>query len=64
MLFSVLMSIGRGGLSSTGWVWRGLGYLHLALLGGLGKLFDDGNKVLHVVFKMLEKNSQQAFPLL
>lgn len=63
--------MGRGGLSSPGWVRRGLGYLHLALLGGLkealkelGKLFDDRKKALHVVFKMLEKNSQQAFPLL
>lgn len=41
-------------------------YTSLCLEGlrKLGKLFDDRKKALHVVFKMLEKNSQQAFPLL
>lgn len=37
------------------------------VLGGLavlGKLSGNGRKALHAVFKMLGKNSQQAFPLL
>lgn len=36
-------------------------------LGGLmvlGNLSGNGKKALHVVFRMLDKNSQQAFPLL
>lgn len=36
-------------------------------LGGLmvlGRLSGNGKKVLHVVFRILDKNSQQAFPLL
>lgn len=30
----------------------------------LGRLSGNGKKVLHVVFRILDKNSQQAFPLL
>ena len=38
--------------------------LFLGELTVLGKLSGDGRKALDVVFKMLDKNSQQAFPLL
>lgn len=29
----------------------------------LGEFSGNGKKALHVVFKMLDKNSQQAFPV-
>ena len=71
---------GLGAAPGAGWVpWlhpqprsfplagQGPRCLHLSFLEGwwsLGKLSGRGKKALHVVFKMLDKDSQQAFPLL